>query len=94
MYRWVWLGEAIGVDELIYYMYGNRHRQKADSQRIYERVYIGGDYGQQNATTFEAFGLDLYRKKFPGLREYYHSGRDSGRQKSPSEYARDFVDLR
>lgn len=93
MYRWVWLGEAIGVDELIYYMYGNQHRQKADSQRIYERVYIGGDYGQQNATTFEAFGLDLYRKKFPGLGEYYHSGRDSGRQKSPSEYARDFVDF-
>ena len=93
MYRWVWLGEAIGVDELIYYMYGSRHRQKADSQRIYERVYIGGDYGQQNATTFEAFGLDLYRKKFPGLGAYYHSGRDSGRQKSPSEYARDFVDF-
>lgn len=62
-------------------------------ERIYERVYIGGDYGQQNATTFEAFGLDLYRKKFPGLGEYYHSGRDSGRQKSPSEYARDLVEF-
>ena len=22
MYRWVWLGESVGVDELIYYMYG------------------------------------------------------------------------
>lgn len=56
-------------------------------------IYIGGDYGQQNATTFEAFGLDDYRKKFPGLGEYYHSGRESGKQKSPSEYAKDLVEF-
>ena len=85
--------EAIGVDELIYYMFSDRHRQKPDPDRRYDRIYIGGDYGQQNATTFEAFGLDTYRKKFPGLGEYYHSGRESGRQKSPSEYARDLVEF-
>lgn len=33
------------------------------------------------------------RKKFPGLGEYYHSGRESGRQKSPSEYAQDLVEF-
>ena len=93
MYRWVWLGEAIGVDELIYYMFSDRHRKKPDPDRIYDRIYIGGDYGQQNATTFEPFGLDTYRKNFPGLGEYYHSGRESGRQKSPSEYARDLVEF-
>lgn len=93
MYRWVWLGEAVGVDELIYYMYGNRHRQKPPSDRRYERIYIGGDYGQQNATTFQAFGLDMYQHKFPGLGEYYHSGRDTGKQKSPSEYASDLVEF-
>ena len=93
MYRWVWLGEAIGVDELIYYMFSDRHRKKPDKDRKYDRIYIGGDYGQQNATTFEAFGLDTYRKRFPGLWEYYHSGRESGRQKSPSEYAQDLVEF-
>lgn len=93
MYRWVWLGQAVGVDELIYYMFGDRHRQKPDPDRRYDRIYIGGDYGQQNATTFQAFGLDTYRRKFPGLGEYYHSGRESGRQKSPSEYASDLVDF-
>ena len=93
MYRWVWLGQAVGVDELIYYMFGDRHRQKPDPNRRYDRIYIGGDYGQQNATTFEAFGLDTYRKKFPGLGEHYHSGRESGRQKSPSEYAQDLVEF-
>lgn len=28
MYRWVWLGESTGVDELIYYMLGERHRKE------------------------------------------------------------------
>ena len=93
MYRWVWLGESVGVDELIYYMFGERHRQKPDQDRRYNRIYIGGDYGQQNATTFQAFGLDTYRKKFPGLGEYYHSGRETGKQKSPSEYAQDLVEF-
>lgn len=93
MYRWTWLGEPVGVDELIYYMFSDRHRAKPEPDRIYERVYIGGDYGQQNATTYQAFGLDNYRKKFTGLGEYYHSGRDTGRQRSPSEYAQDLVDF-
>lgn len=93
MYRWVWLGEAVGVDELIYYMFGERHRQKPEAGRRYDRIYIGGDYGQQNATTFQAFGLDTYRKKLPGLAEYYHSGRETGKQKSPSEYAQDLVEF-
>lgn len=93
MYRWVWLGESTGIDELIYYMFGDRHRQKPDVDRIYETVYIGGDYGQQNATTYQAFGLDNYRKKLTGLLEYYHSGRESGVQRSPSDYASDLVDL-
>ena len=93
MYRWTWLGEAVGVDELIYYMFSDRHRQKPDPDRRYDRIYIGGDYGQQNATTFQAFGLDTYRRKFPGLGEYYHSGRESGKQKSPSRYASDLIEF-
>lgn len=93
MYRWVWLGESVGVDELIYYMFGDRHRQRPDPDRTYDRVYIGGDYGQQNATTFQAFGLDIYRRKLVGLGEYYHSGRESGKQKSPSEYAGDLYEF-
>lgn len=93
MYRWVWLGEAVGVDELIYYMFGERHRIRPEEGRRYDAIYIGGDYGQQNATTFQAFGLDTYRRKMPGLGEYYHSGRESGRQRSPSEYAMDLIEL-
>lgn len=93
MYRWTWLGEPVGVDELIYYMFSERHRKKPDQDRIYRLVHIGGDYGQQNATTFQAFGLDEYNKRFPGLGEYYHSGRETGKQKTPSEYAKEAVEF-
>ncbi|MCI8374906.1 MAG: PBSX family phage terminase large subunit [Lachnospiraceae bacterium] len=91
-YRWVWLGDSIGVDEVIYYMFGERHIKRLPA-KVYRFpiIAIGGDYGQQNATTFQAAGLDMANRKLRGLGEYYHSGRESGKQKSPSEYAGDFV---
>ena len=93
MYRWVWLGEAVGVDELVYYMFGERNRQKLPEDRVYQIGIIGGDYGQQNATTFQGFVLDRYYRKLRGAAEFYHSGRDSGHQKTPGEYADEFVAL-
>ena len=91
-YRWVWLGDQIGIDEVIYYMFGQRHIDisLSNTGRL-SIIAIGGDYGQQNATTFQAAGLDMAHRKLRGLDEYYHSGRESGTQKSPSEYAGDFV---
>lgn len=93
MYRWTWLGESVGVDELIYYMYSDRNRKRPEKGRTYERAYIGGDYGQQNATTYQACGINEYQCRLDGLQEYYHSGRETGKQKSPSEYAADFADF-
>lgn len=91
-YDWLWLGKSIGVDEVIYYMFGQKHiNQPVANVDRFPIIAIGGDYGQQNATTFQAAGLDIAHKKLRGLDEYYHSGRESGKQKSPSEYARDFV---
>lgn len=93
MYRWVWLGEAIGVDEAVYYMYGPKNRGKPVSDTQYPLIGIGVDYGQQNATAYEPFGLNVDKRRLEGLAEYYYSGRDAGAQKSPSEYANDFIDL-
>ena len=87
-YRWVWLGEQTGIDETIYYMFRPEHVEEPPKGRYI--IGIGGDYGQQNATTFQAFGLDIGKKRLRGLGEYYHSGRESGHQKSPSEYAEEF----
>ena len=92
MYRWVWLGESTGVDELIYYMFGERHRKRVERKK-YKIIGIGVDYGQQNATTYQAFGLNIDRGGLDGLQEYYYSGRDTGKQKSPSEYAKELGDM-
>ncbi len=92
-YRWVWLGQSIGVDELVYYMFSDKNKYRPEEGKTYGRIGIGGDYGQQNPTTYEAYGIDEYNGRLNGLEEYYHSGRESGKQKSPSEYANDFVDF-
>lgn len=89
-YRWVWLGQSIGVDEVIYYMFSDKHKEKPEN-RQYRIIGIGVDYGQQNATVYEAAGLDEYQKRLTGLAEYYYSGRETGKQKSPSDYAKDFI---
>lgn len=91
-WRWLWLGESIGVDELIYYMFGNKNVART-KEEAYQMIGVGVDYGQQNATTFQAAGLNLQKHKLEGLAEYYHSGRETGKQKSPSKYAEDFVEF-
>lgn len=97
MYRWTWLGESIGIDELIYYMFlAEKHVRMADiseeDARDMGEIGIGIDYGQKNPTAFEAFGVDYRNQVFRGLAEYYHSGRD-GHQRSPSVYAQDFKEF-
>lgn len=93
MYRWVWLGESTGIDEVIYYMFNEEeHVREITKEEINHIPYfvVGVDYGQMNATTYQCFGLDYIDKCVRGIDEYYHSGRESGKQKSPSEYAKDF----
>lgn len=92
LYRWVWLGECIGVDDLIYYMFNESHIREPEAER-YKLIGIGVDYGQQNATTYQAAGLNINKKRFEGLNEFYHSGRDTGKQKSPSDYAKELIQL-
>ena len=90
LYRWVWLGECIGVDDLIYYMFNDSLIRDPEAER-YKLIGIGVDYGQQNATTYQAAGININRRKLEGLGEFYHSGRESGRQKSPSDYAKELI---
>ncbi len=92
LYRWVWLGECIGVDDLIYYMFNESHIREPEAEQ-YKLIGIGVDYGQQNATTYQAAGLNINKKRFEGLDEFYHSGRDTGKQKSPSDYAKELIKL-
>lgn len=97
MFRWVWMGESVGLDDLIYYMFSeNIHVRSVPKDSHFVYYAIGVDYGQMNATTYQAYGLDMISKEIQGLGEYYYSGRRENRQKSPSDYAadfREFVDL-
>lgn len=93
LYNWLWLGLCVGIDELIYYMFNEHKHIKECTKENYKDMkycYISVDYGQMNATTYEAFGIDYKCKCVRGIDEYYYSGRDTGKQKSPSEYALDF----
>lgn len=93
MYKWIWLGLPTGIDEVIYYMFNEeKHIKEPTKEEIKHIPYfvVGVDYGQMNATTYQCFGLDYTDKCVRGIDEYYHSGRETGRQKSPSEYAKDF----
>lgn len=96
MYKWLWLGLCVGIDELIYYMFNESEHVKdltEDNISNISYAYIGVDYGQMNATAYECFGLDEVDKCIRGIDEYYYSGRDTGKQKSPSEYAQDFKEF-
>lgn len=92
LYRWVWLGECIGVDDLVYYMFNENHRKEPEAKH-YKLIGIGVDYGQQNATTYQAGGVNINKRKLEGLGEFYHSGRESGKQKSPSDYAKELIEF-
>ena len=92
LYRWVWLGECIGVDDLIYYMFNENHRKEPEAKH-YKLIGIGVDYGQQNATTYQAGGVNISKRRLEGLGEFYHSGRESGKQKSPSDYAKELIEF-
>lgn len=93
MYNWLWLGLCTGLDELIYYMFKETVHVKDCTEEDYKNMqycYISVDYGQMNATTYECFGTDYKNKCVRGIDEYYYSGRETGKQKSPSDYALDF----
>lgn len=97
MYNWLWLGLCTGIDELIYYMFNEENMVKeVTKEEISNMKFLvaGGDYGQMNATTFEVFGIDFFNKCLRGIDEFYYSGRDEGKQKSPSEYAQEFKKLK
>lgn len=93
MYQWLWLGLCTGIDDLIYYMFDEHVHVKdltEEDKKSISYLVVGVDYGQMNATTYQCFGLDMINKCIRGVDEYYYSGRDTGKQRSPSEYAQDF----
>lgn len=86
------LGLWCMAEGIIYDMF-NTDRHVKPILSFYQKLvscgrYVSVDYGTQNATVFL-----LWNKGIDGvwycIREYYYSGRDTGKQKTDSEYADD-----
>lgn len=85
------LGLWVVAEGLIYDMF-SREKHVKDIVNIYQQLtgfrYVSCDYGTQNATVFL-----LWEKGRDGIwyciREYYYSGRDSGKQKTDAEFVKD-----
>lgn len=83
------LGKWAIAEGLIYSMF-NQHRNIACTNDMdFDRYRVSVDYGTQNPTVFLLFGRN--HGKWYGIKEYYYSGRDEGRQKTDSEFADDMI---
>ena len=85
------LGLWVTADGAVYPMFEvERHAKQL--QRNWTRIFVAGDFGIQNATTFGIFGYHAATKSYHQLASYYHSGRD-GVQKTVKEYVDDLKDF-
>lgn len=83
-------GEWVMAEGAIYQQWDERVHVVERMPDKPSRIVIGVDKGTQNATVFLAagkVGLTWYV-----FAEYYHSGKETGRQKTNGEYADEFVD--
>lgn len=82
------LGQWVLSDGVIYDMFDKNIHIVPDIEREYIEKWISVDYGIQNPTTFGMFGKDINSQWYK-IKEYHHSGRESKKQKTDSEYADD-----
>ena len=82
------LGFWAMAEGIIYDMFDKAKHTVKILPMLHEKRYVSVDYGTQNATVYLlwAQGND---NKWYGIKEYYYSGRDKGKQKTDSEYADD-----
>lgn len=80
------LGLWVRAEGLVYPMF-DRARNTTSERGGPGRYWISSDYGTQNPTVFALWRE--YGGKAIMEKEYYHSGRESGRQKTDEEYYQD-----
>ena len=50
-------------------MFNENHRKEPDAKH-YKIIGIGVDYGQQNATTYQAAGININKRRLEGLESF------------------------
>lgn len=81
------LGWWVLSEGLIFDMF-DRESMTTTTIPAMKRYWVAGDVGYSNATAFHLMGWG-HDNKVHVLAEYYHSGRETKRQKSPEQYAQD-----
>lgn len=81
------LGLWVAADGVVYPMF-DPDVHAVQLKRNWTRIFVAGDFGIQNATTFGIFGYYAPERRYHQIASYYHSGRDDG-QKTTKEYADD-----
>lgn len=81
------LGLWVAADGIVYPMF-DPDIHAIELRRNWTRIFVAGDFGIQNATTFGIFGYYAPERRYHEIASYYHSGRDDG-QKTTKEYADD-----
>lgn len=87
-YKRMILGLWVMAEGVIYDMFDHDNMVVDELPKML-KYWIGVDYGTSNATTFILCGLGEDGRLYV-CDEYYHSGSQSGRQKSPAMYSQDF----
>ena len=87
------LGLWVTADGLVYSMFNEeQHVRKLDIE--FDRLFVAGDFGIYNATTFGLYGFSKRRKRYHLIQSYYHSGREAEEQLTEADvYANDLVKM-
>lgn len=85
------LGLWVMADGAIYPMF-NTERHVREYKKNWTRIFISGDFGIQNATTFGIFGYHAPSKHYHQIASYYHNGRKDG-QKTVKNYVEDLKNM-
>ena len=73
------LGLWVTADGLVYSMFDlEKHVEEYNAD--YDRLFVAGDFGIYNATTFGLYGFSKRAKKYHLIKSYYHSGREAESQ--------------
>lgn len=73
------LGLWVTADGLVYSMFNEeQHVKKLNIE--FDRLFVAGDFGIYNATTFGLYGFSKRRKSYHLIESYYHSGREAEEQ--------------
>lgn len=73
------LGLWVTADGLVYSMFDpEKHVEEFNAD--YDRLFVAGDFGIYNATTFGLYGFSKRHRKYHLIKSYYHSGREAESQ--------------